>query len=477
MAVPFDPNKLQEDEQQQGSPTNQAIFGSSAASAAPAVASGTVQSPGAGKGTSSGSFTNLQSYLKANEGRNFGSQLANNVQQENQKAQAAQHEAEAGFKSQVDQSAVKYNPDLIARAVQAPTAVLSNQADLNAFKQMRDAQYSGPKALEDNQDLYNKAFSQTKTAADRGDLLGTEAGRKTLLGEYYNRPQYTAGQKNLDNLLVQGDKKAAPAYQAAQQSAKVANQNFDVLKKSLTDYSQAAANDTARSRQEVERAFTGSEGALPSLEKTVQNRLGQYTANRDAEFETLRNALAQNQLSSAQAQKLGLQNDQILYNLSPTSYLSKAADPSARTVATPEERAKYAALSQLIGRENTFIPEQAGLTQYDPNSAVQFNTSQFLNDLGSQKAAYDATLAATSAPIRQMHSNGSISGVREVNGTLAEAAAALPGLVDQVNQMKTNSYNPSLYRPLEDYISRIQSLLNNVNSQYGVEQKLNVPKS
>src|SRR5262245_56103220 len=86
-----------------------------------------------GDKTSSGTFTNLNSYLDANKSLQFGQQVAGKVQGQVDEATRTQDETEGSFRSQVNAGAVDKNEDLLGRVSTGARDVVKNQADVEEF--------------------------------------------------------------------------------------------------------------------------------------------------------------------------------------------------------------------------------------------------------------------------------------------------------------------------------------------------------
>lgn len=449
--------------QEPGQTSAQVISGPSATAATGVGAS----KPAAPKTQGSGNFTNLQNYLALNKDQNFGQQVAGKVDSRVGDAAQAQQQAESAFKQDVDQGSVKYNEDLVNRAVKDPTnflyeppapiprvaggpaergngfqaidnaspvsgapvqkpsgdaqqvrnpdpfrnvrAMVSgspelNQQNLDDFAKQRDATYKGSKQLADRADLYQPTYEKTDQAQKIADKATTESGRLALLDDFYARPSYSGGQKKLDNLLMQNDPNSRTAFAEAKKKADTTSLNFENLKKSLADYAGAAEAGTAEARAKtrgalgIDDASQLIEGA-GSLGQTTQQVMDALKSKQDFQAQeraALSAALANKDISKLNQQQrdmLGVGDIDHLYNVNLSQYLN-AADPSQIVkdqVVSPEQQAKYAALTQLAGIENTFLPykEKAG-TLGDLNS---YNSQALRSAIQENKASYDRQIA------------------------------------------------------------------------------------
>ena len=151
----------------------------------------------------SGRFTNLQTYLNANkptdQNQGMAAQVAGKVETQGQDVQRLNDKAGAelkggtdAFKKNIQELGGNFNTQL----QQDPTQINAEQ-----FAQARDAQYTGPQQLANQYQLQAGVQGLQTT----GGLVGSEAGRKQLLQQTFQGPQYTSGQTALDQALLQSN--------------------------------------------------------------------------------------------------------------------------------------------------------------------------------------------------------------------------------------------------------------------------------
>lgn len=355
---------------QQPSSTSEQVI-----SSAPSSVQSSTQQQQKGAATQSGSFKNLQDYLRANADQNFGGQVAGKIDERINTARESQNQASNQFKSEVDQNTVKYNSDLVNRAIGDPYHFLYNQkpkqnpvtaqpaqqpqqqqqptvdvpkgsvppaqkeyvntavkpkdpnvapvvapsaaatgdfssrdvnfGNLQEFLKQRDASYGGPKSLSDRAELYDSAYSKTDQAKKTADLSKSEAGRFALLDEFYARPDYSKGQKSLDNLLVQNDPTARAAFKSSREKANQTSTDFETLKQLLGDYATSGESQTketrSKTRQQLGIDDTGNlvqgAGAIGSTEAALRSALDSRLASLPDEQK--KNSGSARQLESA----------------------------------------------------------------------------------------------------------------------------------------------------------------------------------
>lgn len=361
-----------------------------------AVINPTDQGPAGGADSQSGQYTNLQSYLDANKGNPLAKTVADKIEGEAGEANQTQEEAGRVFKSQVDSQAVRPDQALLDKVAQDPTAVVQNETDKAAFTKARDAQYSGPQTLADDMAEYAKAQQKQQVANESGAATQSEAGRTALLGKYYSDPSYTAGQKKLDQLLLQNDEGANDAFGRAKSAVDNSATSFNSLKNSLNNYASQAATDTSTARTKA-RSLLGiddtgmvqqGQGLLGGLQSNLDQRDQALTEQLRKQRELIESSAGvgnEDQLTPEQRALFGLNQIQgvnlgagnpdkyyldnaktkfnytpyagmnvdagSLYGVNPADYTSlpNETDLTRYSVASNDEAARLAALDQLAG--------------------------------------------------------------------------------------------------------------------------------
>ncbi len=396
--------RLREDEEQSAQkPLGQQ---SPVTSGAPAQTQGPEQ-PG---GTASGSFTNLQRYLDANESLKFGQQVAGRVGQDVDKAVQGQQQADSQFTQKVDQSTISEDPEVVAQIRNNPQALAADEAKKSAVFKMRDAQYQGPKNLVDESELYSQAYNPTNRATTVGTQVGNESGRKAYLDEQFGakagRYDYTGGQKKLDNYLIQNDEGSKDAFAAVGKRASDAGAGFESLKEKLAAYAGQGATKTAGARASTRGALGladdgtfNKDADVYKIQQAAAERAAQLNKQRDSDYELLQKSLSSKKPDAEPLKKIGVNANQQLFKVDPTNarYLQKQRDASLHDAATPEEQARVEALSQLASQNNAFLPYADKAGKYRPEA--NFQTKDFLADADSARAAYNDALSAKNVGI------------------------------------------------------------------------------
>ena len=370
------------------------------------------QAPGAAP-RGSDKYQNLQSYLNVGGG-DFGNQFAGKVLGESAEAGKQIGEASNQFKGQVDQSKVSANPDLVNRAIANPTDFVKDQSNVDAFAKQRDAQYKGPSSISETPDLYNRAYGATQKAVSSARAAQTEPGRFTLLDTYFGKPQYSQGQKSLDNLLLSGDQNAEQGIRQAKENALAQQSSLGQKSNELSNYAAQARGATESARNAARGAVgLGDNGQLTdtspskSLYKDIENRVSGINAGNAGKYSSDLSSLKIGQISKAEANRLGISDliGKEYYNLDPSSYLRKGEEATIPKAASKEEQAKLAALSKLSGVENTLLPDAGTAGTYDPNSAYSFDEEKYNKDIRDKNSDLNNYLKKDSGfePSRSMN--------------------------------------------------------------------------
>lgn len=397
------------------------------------------QAPGGGAKpqgqTSSDRFQNLNDYLSANQGTGFGQQFAGKVGEDVNKAYTAQDQASNQFKGMSDAATTKYDSDLVGKAVSDPTNFAKDQSNVDAFAKQRDAAYKGPNSFADASDVYNQAAGATQKARNVADQANKESGRFALLDNYFGRPQYSQGQKSLDQLLVQGDSGAQAGIKQARDNAQNAQTAFQTQSDTLGNYAagnRATSEDTAKQTRgalgiDANGNYVEGQGAIGStlgqLDTEVAARQ-KALQDQQALLSTIGTAKGTSNLSPAQLKALGISSDlgayastnvpkdflnnnirtlvqtmptygqNSFFGVDPSKYLNYTPTESINrgSVASTDEAGRLNALTQLSNLSGPLVGnlDQAGTQTNGPLST--FDQAGFNTARGNQMNAFGSEL-------------------------------------------------------------------------------------
>lgn len=463
--------------------------GSGAGSSAQAGAS-------APKPSTSGSWTNLNSYLGANsdQATQLGTQIAGSVNQKGQQAQTDISNLGTNFGQAVNQNVVAQNEDATNKAITDASGLTAGQTlnadDQQAFNTQANASYGGPTDVT-TFNGYNQAQQDVNTAAQAANATKTEAGRGTLLQDQFkdtSKYGYSQGESNLDQLLLQNSKGAQDAL------APVAN-NWSNLDGALNTTVTSGANQAQQAAQTDQTTSAAAKNALSSATSNFQNNLtggltDLQTQNQNL-WSSLQAAVNSGQITPEEAQSLGFQtsdnNPDSSHNyLAPAAlgkYFSQAANPTLSSFANADQYAQAAALAQLAGQsDSSFLPSanisQAGTATAAP--AFTANGTQFQADNTTASAEYNNQQANDLKQIQSMGGGssgiavplGQVAQFNTVQGSVDWAQAILSGQPapnGAFGSAGTHNSDGSITYPdaFVNTARQIMQTLNNTQQQYG----------
>lgn len=233
-----------------------------------AVAPGSGAGPGVGaapqKPTSSGRFTNLQTYLKANQSSNLGQTIGGKFQEKAQAVGNQINQSKQQFEQQAQQALQPFQgaEEFGKQAAADPTQFVKDQNNLQRFDQVRSGVYRGPKQI----DNVGTLQANVKNIQSVGQLGNTEGGRFNLLRTLFNKPTYSRGQQTLDNLILQG---SPDQTEALQKLKSIGAQTGRTLQETVGETVAAGQRNVG----ETNRISDVVKGDLSNTEKSFQEAL------------------------------------------------------------------------------------------------------------------------------------------------------------------------------------------------------------
>lgn len=392
--------QAQQQSQSQQAPPSTSAGGAGVASTGGGGAGAAAAAASAPKPSSSGSWTNLDSYLNANsdQATQIGQQIAGSINNVGNQAQNDISNLGSNFNSAVNQNTVNQNPDAINQAVSDASSLTAGQnlsaADQQAFNGQANASYSGPTDVT-SFNGYNQAQQEVNAANQKAQETQSEAGRGTLLNDQFQNSSqygYTAGENNLDQLLLENSPGAQSALQPLPQQwgGLTGALNNDVTTGSAAAQKAIATNQaTAAAAQDV----------LGTATTNFQNQMNTGLANLQKtdidSYNQILTDMQNNNLSPADYAALGLDPNQHIYGPSGTflpTYLNQGPAPTLQSYATADQYAQAQALAQLAGQSSSSFlnpgsVSQAGTAQNAP--AYTFDSNRFASDNASNEAEYN----------------------------------------------------------------------------------------
>jgi len=327
---------------------------------------------------SSGQFTNLQTYLDANkqQASDMGNDITAKVEGDSQAALNKQSDL-AGEKQTVqavDPNAYLTNPDA------------SKASEYQKLK--TTGGYEGPDDLSKTQN-YQAAQDATNKAWGEVDATKTEGGRKQLLVDKYQRPSYSTGQQNLDNVLVQNDEGTKQKF--ADLSQKYSGLN-DMLSGTVNDVGNSINAAKTQAGSNKSNLIGAEKSAWDSLINPIQARATQMNTDNSKKITDWTNDAKANKFTDEELTALGLNAGDKNFGLDASQYLTPdQTQAGLNNAANSAERSRYAALNALI-QDPTRNEITADGKAINP---IQFNKEQYAKDLAARQAEFERNAKAT----------------------------------------------------------------------------------
>lgn len=393
----------------------------------------------------SGSWTNLNSYLDANKdnAEMMSEKVTSDIDTKASDAQSGLNQLPGVDKiSTVNYE--KLNNDFYNN----PNAKKDEYTSLKS-----SGGYNGPSdiyGVQGYQDVQNKT-QQANTALDQSK---TEDGRKTLLKSAYERPNYSLGMQNLDNLLVQNDPTSKAKFGNVQ--SKFSNL-MGMLDDKTNNLNSNIDFNKQTALQNKNNIVAGEQQAKDSILNPINQRVNQMKQDVPLLQNRIKDDANDNILNDETLSQLGLSEGQSLYNLALNSYLTpqEASGINAGSVATKDEKAKFQALMNLIDGVDTL---DTGAEEFKP---LKFNRDQFNQDVAAKQAEY-----------QNAYNNTDISG--QIRDASFIGKAKTPAEIQQkLDYMKATAAQEPDFAYFWDYdIKQVENVLNNFNNQFGANRKV-----
>jgi hypothetical protein len=325
--------------------------------------------------TASGRFTNLQSYIKANQPAQFGKEVAGKIGgvaekasgrlgSEEQKLRTAVETQKAGFvaEPQIQQSFQSLR-DLTRKGDIATDAEEERRIAETGVAQ----KYTGPMQYEGLTELQRRGRDLSALA----EQTGSTSGQRSILQRFYGRPDYTGGQQKLDTMLLSGE--VGGDLARARQKAAI----FDPRLQRSSEKSEAMAQeakDFATAGRELSRqlAEEGRVGELQELDEIVKEVGKQYQSDIDKYKKDIAHNIAAKQFDRGTLNQL-LGGDIQAQDLAQRFGRAKDLATISRRTADPAQARLANYFAELMGSDPVVqdiaesVPDAAKATFYlDP---------------------------------------------------------------------------------------------------------------
>lgn len=324
--------------------------------------------------STSGRFTNIQNFIRANKSGQIGQQVSQKVGAEAEKARKAVSEAKEKFESQYGASS-----DAVKEANAAVPTAISNIKNSDTAEQgiqdltaASNVAYQGPSGLGNEAQL----ASQAQNLQSIGQAGKSEGGRFALLQRFFgrDRPTYSTGQTRLDNLLLgrQSDVLGKIAGEARAFGGEVRSEQEAAAKQARE--SQALAKETQ------ELAKTEGNKAFTDLETKI---VEEAASKADKELSRIRDQVVSSgilttlglpaETSLAEMEKLGL----VVVPQSLKDLSARKGGVSQVSGANQQLAGTLGKLSQLLSLGKAYDSGAVGLEQGDTTTTMSSIPQQF----------------------------------------------------------------------------------------------------
>jgi len=434
-------------------------------------------------------FVGITQYLNQNKPQ--AAKLAENVGQyvrgQGEAANTAISEGQGSFNKSVDDGRVGFNQDVFDQAVANPYQVSGDASKKAEFEKMRDAQYKGPRSLEEV-DSYTPINLAVKNALGASEKTKSSEGRASLLADILkaNKQKVSRGVSNLDGALLSVSPDSKNILSQARDSIAPIDQRLKDVSAESTLKAQAALSETDKTRLAIQNAFSGDQGVQKKLENSLKEKSSAGVLKADSESGALLNKLKQGSyltdselklLNLTRSQYKGLVSDAAYYKSlgksTPLSDLSSFATKqeganqiNPQNVASAEDYAKYSALNDLMGTSNNFLSDktQAGMAK---SNTLNFDYSKAPNAVADRINNFQVVSKSIPALNKSFPEINKLFNVH--TGSL------LGGMIDAIALTSKNGDRDGLGKYYDDLNNGLQAQLNNLGSAYG--SSLKIPSS
>lgn len=473
MAVVQDPNLPDQSSGQQGSNSNQqnnqsqqqtgnfsqpiSVSGNASTSSGPGgyKGSGTSSPSGTNAPSSSGTYQNLQNYLNANQGYinqgGLASQLSNSYNNQAQGLQNNINNSASDWYSQNSSKDVDPNQasQVVSGALANPTQYAADPNNVSQFQNYLTAStnYVAPTSFDPSQTYQG----QVQNYDSQVGQLGTSAGRQTALQQLYSNPYYSQGQQSLDNLILGAgvDVNGVNQLQTLQNNAQQYGQNLQSAYNTANTDIGNSINQYAVDAAQTQGATQGAlGGAITNFDTANQATVAQDLTNRQNDYQVLSNALGAGNITSDQANALGISGQTPLYGVNAGNFLTQNTyTPTVQNVITPDQYAQIQALSTLAGTDLT-TQAGAGAT----SAMANYNNDQNVGAYANQ-------------PLYSFNNAGFQNATQTAQSDLANQIATIKNPITSFDAGVNSSSIPQLIQQIQaDIPSRQQADLNLINT-------------
>lgn len=250
---------------------------------------GTIDAQGSGGGASTppaqaggGGFTNLQSYVTANQGNDaaMGQQVQGLVANDAKTATDQTGAYQSGAQSQIASSTVNQDQDVQSR-------IKDNASSINkdAFDKQYNASWSGPTTADQYQGYGDAQKATDKVTSEAKSAGGDNTARQGLLSQVYARPDYGQGEQTLDSFILGSGQGGQQALQNINQQYGNFGQNFTDAAGAVQSAIDQGKKTTQATHDATHQAVDQAQGAYNDEFSNLQNLVGSQAQTMTRQYQ------------------------------------------------------------------------------------------------------------------------------------------------------------------------------------------------
>jgi len=327
-------------------------------------------------------FTNLKSYLQANEGQGVGlaENISSNIQKEGQQAQSAIDTASADYQTKLNAAIPSSYQELIDRAKSNPSQFVQNQEDVNKFKNIKQGVFSGPSTFQETAANYGNLAQDAQNLSQAYKNTLTEQGQNALLNRY--NPNVTRGSQELNQLILSRDKSGAVSKTLTE-----AAEPYSKLKETLAQQEAALNAQRAAALETVTQAknYATENFVTPGLADLSATQAAINARQSEASLDLNKNAAINSLINWVQnGSTVFPTNEEQLFlpsGVSATDFYGKGFNADLRT-AIPQGQLSQADWDNAISQNATNILSRL-ITSQTP-----YQSPEIMNVLNRYESGY-----------------------------------------------------------------------------------------
>ena len=258
---------------------------------------------------------------------------------------------------------------------------LSDDEKTNYKTMKQTGGYTGPQTV-DQVAGYGDMAKSAQAASQDVKNAGSETGQQQLLKKTYARPQYSAGENRLDQVLLQNSAGSKSNLEGLSQKYAGLDQMLSGAQQKVGDAVNSANTQALANKQAFNPAETQ---ARNNLINPIQQRANLANQNNGAYADSITADATDETLSEETLAALGLSPGQSIYDLNIGNYVTPdKTQVGINNVANADERSRYAALQSLLD-DPTMTQLTADGKEIKP---VSFNQDKFGKDLTKKETEY-----------------------------------------------------------------------------------------